>query len=164
MLRSVVRVVALALAAAVLLFGLTYVYLGTRLLPHIPLVVYAGLVVSIPAIAVVRPLDSRAGPVLGTVLLGALVFAFGVYGPGVSCNQAAYPDNADYGVTFTDGELRFGENLDGANYRCTASTIPSVAIAGWLLVSVGFVAAAFDWHTDPPWRGGSFGEGSSGDD
>lgn len=165
MLRSVVRAVTLALAAAVLLFGLTYVYLGTRLLPQLPLVVYAALVVAIPAVAVLRPLDTRAGPVLGVVLLGALVFAVGVYGPTLNCNaEASYPDDADYGVTFADGELRFGENLDGANYRCTASTVPSVAIVGWLLVSAGFVAAAFDWHTDPPWRGGLFREGSSGGD
>ncbi|MFC5969915.1 hypothetical protein ACFPYI_01090 [Halomarina salina] len=165
MLRSVARAVALALAAAVLLFGLTYVYLGTRLLPQLPLLVYAAVIVSIPAIAIVRPLDTRAGPILGVVLLGALVFATGVYGPTLNCNsEASYPDNADYGITFQSGELQFGENFDGANYRCSASTVPAVAIVGWLLVSTGFVAAAFDWHTDPPWRGRSLGEGSSGDD
>ena len=164
MLRSVVRAAALAVAAAVLLFGLTYVYLGTQLLPQIPLTVYAALVVAIPALAILRPLDSRAGPVLAVVLLGALAFSVGVYGPTLNCNtEATYPDDADYGVTYAGGELQFGENMDGANYRCTASTVPSVAIAGWLLVSGGFVAAAFDWHTDPPWRG-SFGEGSSGGD
>lgn len=162
MLRALGRATALVVAAAVLLFGLTSVYLGTRLLPELPLLVYAALLVAIPTVAVLRPLNARAGPILGLVLLGALVFSFGVYGPTLNCNEeASYPDSAGYGVTFESGELRFGENLDGANYRCTASTIPGVTILGWLLVGVGFVAAAFDWHTDPPWGDRSATEGTS---
>ncbi|MWG36840.1 hypothetical protein [Halomarina oriensis] len=163
MLRALARAAVLVVAAAVLLFGLTYVLLGTRLLPDLPLLVYAGVVVVIPTVAVLRPLDTRAGPIIGVVLLGALVFSVGVYGSSVTCNdEASYPNSGGYGVTFESGELRFGENLDGANYRCTASTVPAVAVVGWGLVGVGFVAAAFDWHTDPPWGDRSLRGGTSG--
>jgi hypothetical protein len=149
--RSPAHALALAVLAVALLLAVTYGYFGTRLLPELPLLVYTASLAAALAFVAIGSLDRRAGPVLGVVLLGALVFGFGVYGTGYGCTDRGYPADADYGVTYEAGELRFGEHVDGQDYRCSTDASPLVAGAGALLVFGGVLGAGRDWHVDPPW-------------
>ncbi|MFD1512398.1 hypothetical protein [Halomarina rubra] len=161
MLRSFGRVATLALTTAALLLVVTYVYLGTRLLPDVTLLGVVAPAVVVPAVAVLWPLDTRTGPVFGVLLLGTVVYTFGIYGTGTSCIGQVAGASA-YGVAYDGGVLNYGAHLGGANYECSAATVPGVVVAGYLLVTIGFVAAAFDWHLDPPWNGLSVRRGRFG--
>jgi hypothetical protein len=71
------------------------------------------------------------------VILGLVVFLLSITGGG--CNAAGYPADADYGMAYdwATNTLKFGDNLNGTNYRCTVSPSRVGIFLGYVLISGG---------------------------
>ena len=72
------------------------------------------------------------------VVLGVIIFIYGILGGGAVCTAMGYGPNADYGVTYdwSNNVIKFGDNIDDSNYRCSITPYRVVAVTGYALVSM----------------------------
>lgn len=74
------------------------------------------------------------------VVVGIVGFLFGVYGGAVTCHEAEYGvPTTDHGIEYDwwTNTLRFGENVDGENYRCQGTPNRTALLTGYALTSAG---------------------------
>ena len=72
------------------------------------------------------------------VVLGIVIFIYAILGGGAVCTAMGYGPDAGYGVTYdwSYNIIKFGDNIDGSNYRCSITPYHLVAVAGYALVSM----------------------------
>ena len=135
------RVLAVFGAVAAVLVGAAYLDFGTELAGGAsPLRVLLGVAVA-GSLATGWWMNRRQRAAALAVTVGLLAFLFGVYGGTVGCNAAEYPQNAEYGAEY-DWEtnvLRFGDNVDGTDYRCRGTPNRAAVVVGYALTGVGAV-------------------------
>lgn len=137
--RPPLRYLAIPIAVLAAFVSLVYVYFGTEFgweLEVLRWFAIGSLVAGLP-FAALR--EGRRRLYTFLVVAGIVVFYAGA--PGGACNAMAYPDSADHGLTYdlSENVLRFGDNIDGAQYRCGTVPIRPFWLLGYGLTSVGLI-------------------------
>jgi len=125
-----------------LLASLTYVNFGTAFGFQTNVLLYTTSALVFGALLSTWFLNwnQRIGAV--AVMLGLVLFAYAITGGGYGCNDARYPPEAEHGITYdwTTNTLKFGDNIHGTSYRCTAHPVRAGVLLSHGLVSGGLLS------------------------
>ena len=124
------------------LAGLTYVNFGTaaglqmNILPYTVIALLLGVLLSTWFLN----WNQRIGAV--GVIFGLALFLYAITGGSYGCTALGYPPEAEHKITYdwATNTLKFGDNLHGTNYRCTAHPAQAGLLLSYVLISGGLVS------------------------